>query len=231
MTGQENQDGIRNIFRTKYSIIYSDIALFSGRIYRALSIVSASSRTPPLPFMHFNTTLQPRCSKSRAQSTEPADDSAIFTRRKHCRAAKMLPERTENSWGDPLQFAMARCDDRGVGHSLFQACFSSSAQCEQTPGEFMIEQAFSVDSVGCCGETSLYMKRGAFPPSPSVASAVPSFSIPTQQTKPSCSFSTMVAFSFLFAGLTLATGALSAPNTVSLSKRAGTPSSEGTHDG
>ncbi|KAJ4321224.1 NAD(P)H-dependent D-xylose reductase (XR) [Fusarium piperis] len=41
----------------------------------------------------------------------------------------------------------------------------------------------------------------------------------------------MVAFSFLFAGLTLATGALSAPGTIPLSKRAGTPNSAGTHDG
>lgn len=41
----------------------------------------------------------------------------------------------------------------------------------------------------------------------------------------------MVAFSFLFAGLTLATGALSAPGAIPLSKRAGTPSSTGTHDG
>ncbi|KAF5012043.1 hypothetical protein FDECE_1864 [Fusarium decemcellulare] len=41
----------------------------------------------------------------------------------------------------------------------------------------------------------------------------------------------MVSFSSLFAGLTLVAGAVSAPSTVLKSKRAGTPSSTGTHDG
>ncbi|KAF4457145.1 glycosyl hydrolase family 11 [Fusarium albosuccineum] len=41
----------------------------------------------------------------------------------------------------------------------------------------------------------------------------------------------MVSFSSLFAGLTLVAGAVSAPSAVLKSKRAGTPSSTGTHDG
>ncbi|KAJ3531083.1 hypothetical protein NM208_g9039 [Fusarium decemcellulare] len=41
----------------------------------------------------------------------------------------------------------------------------------------------------------------------------------------------MVSFSSLFAGLTLVAGVVSAPSTVLKSKRAGTPSSTGTHDG
>ncbi|KAM0558000.1 hypothetical protein ACHAPJ_005166 [Fusarium lateritium] len=41
----------------------------------------------------------------------------------------------------------------------------------------------------------------------------------------------MVAFTSVFAGLTLVAGALSAPSEQLFSKRAGTPSSQGTHDG